>query len=188
MLFRASLVAAATSIALATAAQAAPIAAGSLISFSDGANYNSTSITFINGNANIPATTASGSFAAAFGAGCTGCATFNNFTYSPFTSPTTIYTATLGGVSTSFSLVTLSTVNNSGGFLDLGGTGTLTLTGFDPTPGTFFLSAQGPQSMNVSFSATSIASAVPEPMSLALLGGGLLGVSVLARRREKNNT
>ena len=187
MKLRTSLLAAAAAIALASTSQAAPIAPGSIISFADGANYNSTSITFLNGgSANIPATSATGSFAAAFGGGCTGCAQFNSFTFSPFTSPTNVYTATLGGVTTAFSLTALTTTNVSANFLDVEGTGTLSLTGYDPTPGTFFLSAQGPQGVNVSFSATSLATSVPEPTSMAIIGAGLFGLGFV--RRNGRNT
>ena len=164
-------------------ASAVPITGGSIISFADGINYNSTTVTFLNGGvANIPMSTASGSFAAAFNAGCVGCATFNSFTYSPFMSGTVIYTATLNGVTTTFLANSIVSNVNASGFLDLTGTGTLTLTGFDSTPGTLFLSAQGPQNANVSFSATSIAQNVPEPASLALLGAGLIGAGFIRRK------
>ena len=168
----------------AAAAWAAPIASGSNISFSDGANYTSTSITFLNnGSANVPDHAASGSFSA-FANGCISCALFTSFTFAPFTDPTSVYTASFGGVSTSFTLTSLTSVSSGANFLNLEGGGTLTLTGFDPTPGTFFLSAQGPQGMNVSFSATSLASSVPEPASLAIIGAGLLGLGLTRRKRS----
>ena len=172
-------------LALAVPAMAAPIAPNSLISFADGATYNSTSITFNNGGlANISPGTASGSFAAGFAQGCIGCAQFNSFSFAPFTSPTQVYTASLNGVTTTFTLNSLTTASTATGFsLDLVGTGTLTLTGFDPTPGRFFLSSQGPQGAMVTFSATSLATAVPEPASLALLGAGLLGAGMIRRKR-----
>lgn len=55
------------------------------------------------------------------------------------------------------------------------GTGTLTLTGFDPTPGNFDLTTQGLNGINVTFSATQVASGIPEPSSRSVLGIALFG-------------
>jgi len=72
--------------------------------------------------------------------------------------------------------------NNS---LSITANGILTLTGFDPTPGTFFYSTQAPGS-TVTFSATSVA--VPGPVVGAGLPGLIAacgGLLMLARRRRK---
>jgi len=66
------------------------------------------------------------------------------------------------------------------------GTGTLTITGFDPTPGTWsytagFTSEGVP---NLSFSAGTGETKVPEPSALILLGSGLAALGFCQRRKR----
>jgi hypothetical protein len=110
-------------------------------------------------------------------------AAFTNFTYSPFAGPVApLLTFTVGPNTYSFSLLSNVVFADQGalGFL-LSGNGTLSATGFDNTPGTFFFSTQGNRQ---SFSAQLSPTSVPEPATLGLLGLGLLGMG-LARRRRK---
>ena len=168
-------------ITLATSAHAVPIAAGSTLSLSGSDSYTPTSITFTN-----PASIGgeSGSFTVL--ANCAGCVLMTATTFTAASPPATLYTATEPGPITSSLNVTSALFTYTDGALPslmVTGSGTLTLTGFDPTPGDYNVTTQGPSGVTVTFSVTSLA--VPEPASLAILGGALAGLGLFGKRRRK---
>ena len=121
---------------LATSAYAVPIAAGSSLSISDSDMYTPTSITFV-GAASIGGE--SGSFTAL--TNCTGCVTMIGTPFTTASPPATLYTATEGAVTTALSVAS-ATFTPGVNSLTVTGAGTLTLTGFDPTPGIYILTTQ----------------------------------------------
>ena len=96
---------------------------------------------------------------------------------------TNFLTLTSGGTTVSFDLTSIRNVSNDTANNQLGFTavGFINETGYDRTAGTFNLTAQGDNI--VSFSATTLAANVPEPASMALLGGSLVFAGLIRRRK-----
>lgn len=84
-----------------------------------------------------------------------------------------------GNFTFNLSSTTIALQNSS--TLLISATGTITGTGFDTTPATWFFTTQGPATEG-KFSWSSSTTAVPEAGTSALLGAALLGVCVLRRR------
>jgi len=115
-----------------------------------------------------------------------------DFSFDPFSAIANFYTISNGGGGTlSFSLTGLSALLQNESFLNLKGTGTISATGYDPTPGTFNFTGQSSdgasQTATFSWSAGSAAKpdAVPEPATLSLMGLGLLAAGMFRRRQKK---
>lgn len=165
----------------ATPALAVPIADGSGLNIQGVGNFTNTQVNFVNPASVLP-NGSTGSFAV-FGS-CLGCVTMANpLVFSPFT-PGQVYTGTNGGITTTFTVdaqtsapvVTATT-------LTIHDSGTATLTGFDPTPGLWvFTMNQATGTIVGSFSATTVAT--PEPITLALLGTGVLGLGLVRRAKR----
>jgi hypothetical protein len=176
------LLATATLTALPLFAFAAPIAAGSELSINGSDNFTPTQVTFV-GLGNVGGSL--GSFTELVN--CTACVAFSQ----PLTPLSTglLYTV-VDGADTSTLAISSVTSFVSGGTPALPNLttiahGTLTLTGFSPTPGEMELTTQGATGgINVTFSATSIPLGVPEPTSFAVLGAGLIGLGMLRRVRR----
>jgi hypothetical protein len=118
-------------------------------------------------------------------------ATFTDFTFNPSSAVQPLWSVGFGGLTYSFDLASVVINVQNASTLGLGGTGTLYIRNgstdvFDPTSGTWAFSTQSSGTNGqFSFSADSVASAIPEPATLSLLGIGLTGIGAAVRRRRK---
>ena len=150
--------------------------------FGSGVSNDGSTLTFSPNapSSNFAITNASGNFASFITTSEFG--VIQDITYNPFAAPTPnffAFTSTNSGtnVSVVFDALSASFTNNNG-LYDIRVYGTLSVTGYDPTPGTWTYSDQGGSSWS--------ATAVPEPSVIALLGLGMLGLGIARRKARRS--
>jgi hypothetical protein len=187
--FQIALVAVAAALAITPAAMATPYYTGFVSITDQGATWNSTSVTF--SGATVISTIGTGSL---------------SIVDSPpeAVEPSSIVFASASGDVISmdggaviFTINSLVQGTDSGTFLNLSGTGTLTGGAFTATPATWALSENdtgnngfgaSPDQAAGGFTIQAQNPGVPEPSSLLLLGTGLLGLALVAFRKTKTKT
>lgn len=104
---------------------------------------------------------------------------YQNFTYSPLTVSNPIWSFTSGANTATFSLSSISFIDESAAGVVLRGTGTATLTGKDASLGSWSFSADN---SGTAFFAWSSTATVPDGGSTALLMGAAFVAAFAARR------
>ncbi len=186
-------------LAFATAIAIAPTASADTITGSLGVTggtdqWSATGITFNNPSA--IARDATGDYGILLGVSpATTPATINGTTLT-FATPDELVFTVSGASDATFTITGPILVSlDTGEFLDISGTGTLTLAGYSATPGIFsFDSTDSSDSSGTTGSSTygfditaTPAAVTPEPGSLVLLGSGLFVLAGMLRRKQPSN-
>jgi hypothetical protein len=110
--------------------------------------------------------------------------TFSPFIFSPFPAigVKPLWTFVSGGLTYSLDATSLMFLSSSTHFLNVRGTGIAHITGFEDTLSTWSITATHEGQYAFGSSAEAV---VPEPLTLILLGSGLLGLAGLRRRLSK---
>lgn len=172
-------IAALSFIAISMPAHAAQISADSRMNIVGNGTFNGSQVVFPNG---ADLVTGTGDYTAL--GTCTGCVSVSTpLEFSPFTNVTNLFIAHNNSLTATVSLTRqVDPPDNVGDELELVDDVLLTLTGFAPTAGTLALTInQATDVVSGSFSSTVAAVPVPEPMPIALLGCGILGLWAVRR-------
>jgi hypothetical protein len=149
--------------------------------------YTTTAITSFDGNTVVSGdagTLPMGSYAGTQGTAATFIA--GGFSFSPLNPPVSVWSFIFGGNTYAFSLSAITYDSVGNGFLNVSGTGTLSISGglYDATPGTFMITSTGVGPSTFGFTAGDAATATTPDggTTLSLLGSALIGLGLLKRK------